>query len=222
MNYYKIYQNLMSTRKFKEHGHQGYCETHHIIPKCMGGMNNDSNKVRLTAREHFIAHRLLVKIYDSEKLKYALWAMCNQCSKHQKREIINSHVYEHVKTLFSKSISGNNHWAKKPEFRERMRQIALNRSPMSQKTKDKISTIHKGKVKSTEWKRKIGKGNSGKVRTDENKKQISNTLKLLYKNGHKNPMQGVIREKTPCIYCGKLVDVANMKRWHNDNCKFKP
>ena len=27
--------------------------------------------------------------------------------------------------------------------------------------------------------------------------------------------------KTECPHCGKLVDIANGKRWHFDNCKLK-
>lgn len=41
----------------------GYCEQHHILPKCMDGTDEKSNLVFLSAREHFIAHILLVKIY---------------------------------------------------------------------------------------------------------------------------------------------------------------
>jgi len=40
----------------------GYFEKHHIIPKCMGGSDSPDNIVALTAREHFVAHQLLVKI----------------------------------------------------------------------------------------------------------------------------------------------------------------
>lgn len=37
----------------------GYYETHHIIPRTMGGTDDPSNLVKLTAREHFICHLLL-------------------------------------------------------------------------------------------------------------------------------------------------------------------
>ena len=40
----------------------GYFERHHILPRCfkLGGEKDSSNIVALTAREHFICHRLLV------------------------------------------------------------------------------------------------------------------------------------------------------------------
>lgn len=40
----------------------GYTERHHVMPKSLGGSNDPQNIVRLTAREHFVCHRLLVKM----------------------------------------------------------------------------------------------------------------------------------------------------------------
>lgn len=67
MNYKKIYANLIE--KAKNRSLNGYFETHHIIPKCIGGTNELSNLVNLTPEEHYLAHQLLVKIYpDNYKL----------------------------------------------------------------------------------------------------------------------------------------------------------
>lgn len=53
-----------------------YSERHHVVPRCMGGSNGKDNIVRLTAREHFIAHKLLVRIHpDVRGLWFALVAM---------------------------------------------------------------------------------------------------------------------------------------------------
>jgi hypothetical protein len=60
-----------------------YYEGHHIIPLCVGGTGrsgdkNHPNIVLLTAKEHYIAHRLLCEIYpDSNGLKMAIWRMIN-------------------------------------------------------------------------------------------------------------------------------------------------
>jgi hypothetical protein len=37
-----------------------YAELHHIIPLCISQTNDKDNLVRLTGREHFIAHVLLI------------------------------------------------------------------------------------------------------------------------------------------------------------------
>lgn len=56
-----------------------YSEKHHIIPRSMGGTNNAVNTVKLTLREHFIAHWLLTKFTfgeDRRKMQLALFMMC--------------------------------------------------------------------------------------------------------------------------------------------------
>jgi hypothetical protein len=42
-----------------------YYELHHIIPKFMSGSNDENNLVLLTAREHWLAHYLLVKMFST-------------------------------------------------------------------------------------------------------------------------------------------------------------
>jgi hypothetical protein len=54
-----------------------YKETHHIVPRCLGGSDDQKNLVNLTPEEHYIAHQLLVKIYPNEpKLIHAVMMMC--------------------------------------------------------------------------------------------------------------------------------------------------
>lgn len=55
-----------------------YGEWHHIIPRSMGGTDESDNLVKLTFREHFIAHLLLVKIttgIDKERMARAVLLM---------------------------------------------------------------------------------------------------------------------------------------------------
>jgi len=74
MDYTKIYNQI--TERAQTQKIEGYVEKHHIIPRCMGGIDDKDNLVRLTSREHFLCHMLLVEIYPQEyKLKYALFLM---------------------------------------------------------------------------------------------------------------------------------------------------
>lgn len=74
MNYAKIYDKLIA--KARQRVLVGYGEKHHILPRCMGGGNSKENIVLLAAREHFIAHKLLVRMHPSVKgVWYALVAM---------------------------------------------------------------------------------------------------------------------------------------------------
>lgn len=74
MNWNSIYNKLIkyAQERLLESGQ--YYERHHIIPKHMGGKNDDSNLVHLTFREHILAHYLLWRIHGKEgdKLMYLL------------------------------------------------------------------------------------------------------------------------------------------------------
>jgi len=55
-----------------------YTEVHHVIPRSIGGSDAPQNLVRLTYREHFVAHWLLTKFHrgaNLRKMQRALWAM---------------------------------------------------------------------------------------------------------------------------------------------------
>jgi hypothetical protein len=85
MDYSAIYDSLVSRARDRNWSHRRfhkrgvsppcYVEAHHVVPKSLGGDDNDSNVVILTAREHFIAHRLLTKIHPCKAMYGALSAM---------------------------------------------------------------------------------------------------------------------------------------------------
>lgn len=54
---------------------RGEHERHHIIPRCVGGLDHPDNIVCLTYREHFLAHWLLAKFSDDRRMKHALFRM---------------------------------------------------------------------------------------------------------------------------------------------------
>ncbi len=146
MNYQRIYDQIIDrarTRKL-----EGYKEKHHIIPKCLGGSNRKENLVELTAREHFICHRLLNQIHPGNKsLIFASWMMSNLESE-QRSFKVSARTYEQLKKEHSIAKS----------------QILIG-TTRPQKVKDKISVAnillgknppsHKGVAKSKEHREKI-------------------------------------------------------------------
>jgi hypothetical protein len=136
MNYERIYTQLIDRAKTRKL--EGYKERHHIIPRCIGGTDDKTNLVDLTAREHFIAHKLLCKIYPNDKgIHLAVWAMVTwQSSKNSRIYKISSREYESIKMSVATVIS----------------EIQRNRkhSPHSKETKQKISAALSGKSKSRE------------------------------------------------------------------------
>src|SRR6185312_1295898 len=71
------YDGLIDRAKAREIP-QCYTEIHHIVPRSLGGTDTSENLVRLTYREHFIAHWLLTKFHSGlalRKMQRALLAM---------------------------------------------------------------------------------------------------------------------------------------------------
>lgn len=98
MNYYSHYTLLIERAKIRTL--DCYKESHHIIPKCLGGSDNPANLVDLTAREHYIAHILLAKIHGGP-----LWHAVNLMGRLKKYS--NRH-YERARLEHSKLLSEQN------------------------------------------------------------------------------------------------------------------
>lgn len=75
MNYSKIYKSLIAKAQVREEQIEG--EVHHILPRSMGGLDDKNNLVKLTYREHFLAHLLLYKIHKNKEMAFALGRMLN-------------------------------------------------------------------------------------------------------------------------------------------------
>lgn len=80
--YQHWYDELMDRAKVREIP-TCYTEVHHITPRSLGGTDDSVNLVRLTYREHFVAHWLLTKIVGGgalRKMQRALFAMTMKVS----------------------------------------------------------------------------------------------------------------------------------------------
>jgi hypothetical protein len=77
----------------------GYVESHHIIPKSIGGNNLKTNLVYLTAREHFICHLLLTKMTEGKNKSKMIHAAASiGLWKNKKRRVkINSRTAESLR-----------------------------------------------------------------------------------------------------------------------------
>lgn len=71
MNYKKIYDAIILKAKLENRlkNINEYFENHHIIPKSCGGDETKNNKVLLTAKEHYICHYLLIKLFDKKTIE---------------------------------------------------------------------------------------------------------------------------------------------------------
>ena len=80
-----------------------YCEFHHIVPLSHGGEDNDLNLIKLTGREHYIAHWILAKAYGGN-MWFAFWMM-NVDTRNKKLRYKNSIAYEISRQNHSNEIS---------------------------------------------------------------------------------------------------------------------
>lgn len=195
-------------------------ETHHVLPRCMGGNNDNSNLVELTPEEHFVAHQLLVKMYpDNYKLVFALTMMSGKKTGRS----VNNKLYG---------------WLR------RKHRAAMSMRPVSDKTRQKMSISRTGKQCSEQTKLKISEAQIGKIITEEAKVKIraarkdqiiskesnikrSVTAKLKgikppQTQGPHTPETKLKMNKPPvtCPHCGKEGKGNVMHRFHFDNCKF--
>ena len=211
MNYQRIHDAIIDRARNRKL--QGYYEKHHVIPRCLGGNDDLDNLVELTAREHFIVHKLLCKIYPNEhKLVYAYWMMSRNVSnsKYKRNYKVSSRDYEYARQLFSE-VSSIQQKGKKlsEEHKQKLSAKAKlrgnNRVPgeftHSEKIKQKLSALWKGTTRSLEDRRKISEGQCGiKKRPYTHKKKP-------------DPVQ--------CPYCNKIGSPRGMYNWHFNKCRNK-
>jgi hypothetical protein len=164
----------------------------------MGGSDDKENLVSLTAREHFLCHHLLVRIYpENIKLKFALWAMCNMKSKRQSRYVPSSKTYESIKLEVIKLISEKKKGVKLTEEHKRKTSETLKGRKRPQEVVDKIVKTRKensGWKHSEETKNKIRTNNGMKREEVRNKlkgREISDETKKKKSESSVN--------KKPCV-----------------------
>ena len=102
MNYQAHYDRLMERAKVRSKP-DGYCEKHHIIPRCLGGSDEPENLVNLTASEHYVAHQMLVKMNPEHVgISYAALLM-TRTGKGKGR--VNNKYYSWLKNRYSELCS---------------------------------------------------------------------------------------------------------------------
>lgn len=177
MDYEKHYNNLIHSRQIQqEHRkHQKksgeYFETHHILPKCLGGNNDPINLILLTGREHFIAHKLLWKIHGGI-LFYAVWRMSLPTTTSGVGTVVTSRQFEYLRKQqrVNNRRYGKDHWNYgKKHSKEAKKKMSL--------AKLGKPSPRKGVTLSTNTKEKLRKANIGKTLSENHKKKISEGMK---------------------------------------------
>ncbi len=211
------YINFIHSRKFREISEGSYTEKHHVIPYSYYGKfeKEKLNIIKLTAREHFIAHLILWKAF-SGKFVNAFYIMQNHSCKNGERYFkLTSRQYEKLRMDFSKQKSKElkgKTWEElygeeKAKLMKKNHSEYRKRYRHSKETKDKISESHKkvnkdwmkgenNPSKNIEVGKKISKHRKNKnyeeIYGEEKAKLMKNSLS---KNARNNPNYGMKGKK---------------------------
>ena len=250
MNKYQTwYQNI--TDRARNRTLEGYVERHHVIPRSLGGSDDKNNLVDLTAREHFVCHWLLTKMYTGEKKSKMIYALngMKRNSKHNQRyeTLITSRVYENLKKQFSEvhsaSMKGREPWNKGVPITEDQRKknsIAATGKKSSAESIAKRVAKQTGQKRTEKQKNNIRQAVKAKLETnprgpmsDEHKLKISQGTK----GKAKSPGQGAAisatvaaqiaagthysQVKIQCPHCPVQASKARYNAYHGDNCKHR-
>ena len=110
----RIYSNLCESNKSRKDDYKKYSglHEHHIVPKHMGGTDEDCNLTYLNVREHIIAHYLLWKIYKNPNdLRSMKMLGANLSPQH--RRITGEFCRDNQIGLFSTPIEERKEWMSK-------------------------------------------------------------------------------------------------------------
>lgn len=226
MNHEKIYSEIVERAKSesrkklpRENVNYVYYEAHHIIPVCMGGQGDKAdwqyhpNIVLLTAREHFICHWLLARIYSHHSgIVSAFWMMCHGGAKGQNRYKPSNRVFQ--------------------EAREAKARVSI-----SKEIVEKIRAKLKGRVSPTKGKKRTKEQVQRSVLTRQkngnNRRSKETRLKAVatrrtrgsysFTEEHREKLKGTRgpQTKATCPHCSTTGGASNIKRYHFDRCKQK-
>jgi hypothetical protein len=183
--YNQWYANI--TERAKNRYLDSYTESHHIVPRSLGGGDEADNLVNLTAREHFVCHWLLVKMttgQDHHKMLNALRMMRAEKQGQQRYNTkITARVYESIKQeyaeLQSKQFTGTgNGFYGKTHTEEARKRI-------SEANKGRVQPLDEKEKQKAAWAKRKELGVQRKPYDDEYKKERSKRY-----SGEGNPRYG--------------------------------
>ena len=183
--YADFISNILETRGRFACGNE-YHERHHIVPKCLGGLDEKDNLIDLFANEHFIAHKLLAQ-ENPEKtgLIYAWSCMAFVKGSNQERYELTAEEYEEVRKAISEVMhnriitdearenmrKASQAKVQNPEYIQKQKSShkglqAGENNPMfgknhTEEARIKIGASTSERAKNADWRKSIGDANRG-------------------------------------------------------------
>lgn len=160
MNYLHVYLDLIRKAKTRDKNFKG--ENHHYFPKCIFGDNDKT--VKLTFKEHFVAHRLLAKIFEQ---RYGLY--------HEYTRKLNQAIHRMV---YSNTLRND-----PTELQKQIANECMSKAKMFKSRPDMVGKKYFGASEETilQLKEKVSKTRTGmKTNYPKTRKPLSNRTKEVF------------------------------------------
>lgn len=230
--YTKTYDQLIQKAKLRgldKSKLEGYYEKHHIVPKSLGGQNKKDNLVLLTYREHIIAHKLLIRIYNrNQKMIYAYYSMIRS-SKREKTFVdinVSSKELEAIRIQSVEYLREINTGEKNPMYGKKISEdhkkkiSEANKYKRSEETKQKMREAQLGKKANMESRVKMSNSHKGlKIHTEERKKFLSERWKNNNPNSKKVYDSNLNKVYETLTSCAKDYNISSqtLRKWIRNN-----
>lgn len=225
MDYNKIHNQVIerAISENRKRGRDCYYEQHHIKPKCMGGTNRKDNLVLLTAREHFIVHKILPIIYPRyrKELHLALHRMTFSTTDKMKRNYrIGAREFERLRKEIGESLLGDNNPFSNKQHTEKTKETIsikakkrlsepqnhpLYGKPCSEERKEKIRIANTGKKASDQARIKMSESRKNKPLSEQHKINLSKSLRGKKRSEETKNKLRIPKPKYECTHCGQLI-----------------
>ena len=180
-HHYSRYQRFIGS--LRGQSVDGYAEVHHIVPRSLGGSNEADNLIRLTARQHYIAHWMLARALGGSASR-AFFMMSNFGKYGQ----VNSTTYQIARQEYADRVSEQlkscpNIPAFTEQHREKLRQAKIGRR-LSEQTRRKVGDAQRGRTLSAETRKKISDAKKGIATRGTGWKHSQETRKKMTESQH--------------------------------------
>ena len=179
MDWQKHYDRLIKRARNRES--EALTERHHVVPRCLGGGNEERNLVALTPEEHYIAHLILCRLHPgNQDLVVAVYLMAtvanarlpmsdNKAVGWLRRKIIGVSRNAVVKAKLSEAAKVSQA-ALVARHELHARKIGV---PRSDDTKAKVGAAHRGRKHSDEHRAAISAALKGKPKSAEHNAKVA-------------------------------------------------
>jgi len=177
--YARWYHALVDKRRSEMFS--GYGEWHHVIPKSLGGPNTKANLVRLTAREHFVAHMLLTRMTEGANRRKMLYALKRTVSS--KTHVPNSRVFKRVREAYAVAVSATLTGRTLTDEHRANISRAQEGVPKTEAFKQQMSDRLNDAERDAPRRAKIKAALTGGKRSEETKRKIAETRRRKFAEG---------------------------------------